>query len=103
MIHNTTYAQKQMAGSSGNNNNRNIPHLLVPIPYIEQFTRQLSELTNNTIRVSHLNNQFTIAMPDTLRESLDICNRATDAVGKYNTILLISYLYIILFYLYRFL
>jgi hypothetical protein len=57
-----------MAGSSGNNNNRNIPYLSVPIPYIEQFTRQLSELTNNTIRVSQLNNQFTIAMLDTLRE-----------------------------------
>ncbi len=75
-----------MAGSSGSNNNSwNIPHLSVPIPYIEQFTIQLSELTNNTIRVSNLNNQFTIAMLDTLRERLDICNRTTDAVGKYNT------------------
>src|ERR671923_2570636 len=61
MIQNTTYTQKQMAESNGNNS-WNIPHLSVPIPYIEQFTRQLNEIINNTIRVSNINNQFTIAM-----------------------------------------
>jgi hypothetical protein len=85
MIRNTTYTQKQMASSNGNNNSWNIPHLSVPIPYVEQFTRQLNEFTNNTIRVSNINNQFTIIMLDTIRENLNICNKATDAVSKYNT------------------
>jgi hypothetical protein len=82
MIQNTVSAQKQMAGS---NNSWNIPPLSVPIPYIEQFTRQLNELINNTIRISNLNNQFTIVILDTIRENLDIYNRATNALSNYNT------------------
>jgi hypothetical protein len=82
MIQNTVSTQKQMAGS---NNSWNIPPLSVPIPYIEQFTRQLNELINNTIRISNLNNQFTIVILDTIRENLDIYNRATNALSNYNT------------------
>ena len=83
-IQNIISTQKQMA--SDNNSSLNIPPLSLPIPYMEQFiTRQLNEFTNNTIRVSNLNNQFTITILDAIRENLDIYNRATDALSKYNT------------------
>jgi hypothetical protein len=86
IIQNTISAQKQMA-SNNNRSNRfwNIPPLSVPIPYIEQFARQLNEFTNNTIRVSNLNNQFTITILDAIRENLNIYNRATDELSRYNT------------------
>src|ERR671923_1951188 len=85
MIQNTTYTQKQMA-KSNSGNGWNIPPLSSALlPYIEQFTRQLNEIINNTIRVSNINNQFTIAMLDTIRENLDICSRTTDEFSKYNT------------------
>jgi hypothetical protein len=83
-------AQKQMADSTTNNSSRwNIsssssPSSLsssVPIQYIEQFTRQLNEFTNNTIRVSNLNNQFTITFLDTIRENLNIYNKATSELS----------------------
>jgi hypothetical protein len=83
-IQNIISAQKQMANN--NNSSLNIPPLSAPLPYIEQFiTRQLSEFTNNTIRFSNLNNQFTITILDAIRENLNIYNRATDALSKYNT------------------
>lgn len=85
-IQNVISAQKQMAS---NNNIRNsfwnIPSLSLPMPYMEQFARQLNEFTNNTIRVSNLNNQFTITILDAIRENLNIYNRATDELSKYNT------------------
>ena len=86
IIQNTISAQKQMA-SNNNRSNRfwNIPPLSVPLPYIEQFARQLNEFTNNTIRVSNLNNQFTITILDAIRENLNIYNRATDELSRYNT------------------
>jgi hypothetical protein len=90
MIKNMICAQKQMADSTTNNSSRwNIsssssPSSLsssVPIQYIEQFTRQLNEFTNNTIRVSNLNNQFTITFLDTIRENLNIYNKATSELS----------------------
>ena len=85
-IQNIISAQKQMVG---NNNSRNrfwnIPPISLPMPYIEQFARQLNEFTNNTIRVSNLNNQFTITILDAIRENLNIYNRATDELSRYNT------------------
>lgn len=85
-IQNIISAQKQMA-SDNNSRNRfwNIPSLSLPMPYVEQFARQLNEFTNNTIRVSNLNNQFTITILDAIRENLNIYNRATDELSKYNT------------------
>jgi hypothetical protein len=85
-IQNIMSTQKQMA-SNNNSRNRfwNIPPLSPPIPYIEQFARQLNEFTNNTIRVCNLNNQFTITILDAIRENLNIYNRATDELSKYNT------------------
>ena len=91
MIKNVISAQKQMADSTNNNSSRwNISSSSsslssVPIQYIEQFTRQLNEFTNNTIRVSNLNNQFTITFLDTIRENLNIYNKATSELSKYNT------------------
>ena len=85
-IQNIISAQKQMV-SNNNSRNRfwNIPPLLLPMPYVEQFARQLNEFTNNTIRVSNLNNQFTITILDAIRENLNIYNRATDELSRYNT------------------
>ena len=85
-IQNIISAQKQMS-SDNNSRNRfwNIPPLPLPMPYVEQFARQLNEFTNNTIRVSNLNNQFTITILDAIRENLNIYNRATDELSKYNT------------------
>jgi hypothetical protein len=105
MMQNIISVQKQMAennnsrnsiiivNNSNNNNSSssssniwNIPlPLSIPIPYIEQFTRQLTDFTTNTIRISNLNNQFTITILDALRENLNIYNRATDELTKYNT------------------
>ncbi len=83
-IQNIISAQKQIA--SNNNSSLNIPPLSAPLPYIEQFiTGQLNEFTNNTIRFSNLNNQFTMTILDAIRENLNIYNRATDALSKYNT------------------
>lgn len=89
MIKNMISAQKQMADSTTNNSSRwNISSSSsssslssVPIQYIEQFTRQLNEFTNNTIRVSNLNNQFTITFLDTIRENLNIYNKATSELS----------------------
>ena len=89
MIKNVISAQKQMADSTNNNSSRwNISSSSsssslssVPIQYIEQFTRQLNEFTNNTIRVSNLNNQFTITFLDTIRENLNIYNKATSELS----------------------
>ncbi|HEX2068444.1 MAG TPA: hypothetical protein VHF08_07045 [Nitrososphaeraceae archaeon] len=85
-IQNIISAQKQMASNS-NSSNRfwNIPPLSLPIPYIEQFARQLNDFTNNTIKVSNLNNQFTITILDAIRENLNIYNRATDELSRYRT------------------
>ena len=91
MIKNMISTQKQMADSTNNNSSRwNISSSSssyssslssVPIQYIEQFTRQLNEFTNNTIRVSNLNNQFTITFLDTIRENLNIYNKATSELS----------------------
>ena len=103
MMQNIISVQKQMAENNnnnksssinnGNNNNSssssniwNIPlSLSILISYTEQFTRQLTDFTTNTIRISNLNNQFTITILDALRENLNIYNRATDELTKYNT------------------
>ena len=91
LIKNMISAQKQMADSTNNNSSRwNISSSSLFIKstntiYIEQFTRQLNEFTNNTIRVSNLNNQFTITFLDTIRENLNIYNKATSELTKYKT------------------
>ena len=87
MIQNTISAQKQIVDISGNNScgwNIFSPPSL-PAQYIEQITRRLSEFTNNLIRVSNLNSQLTIAILDTIRENMNIYNRASDELSKYNT------------------
>jgi hypothetical protein len=75
MIQNTISAQKQLAASS------NIP---VSTPYIEQFTRQSNEITNNTLRAVGINNQLVINALDVARENLKIYNRTVDAVTEFS-------------------
>ena len=86
MIQNTISAQKQIVDISGNNScGWNIAPPSLPAQYIEQLTRRLSEFTNNLIRVSNLNSQLTITILDTIRENMNIYNRASDELSKYNT------------------
>jgi hypothetical protein len=86
MIHNMFSVQKHLVDISSNNRCRwNIAPPSVPIQYIDLFTRRLNEFTNNIIRVSNLNSQFTITILDTIRENMNIYNRATDELSKYNT------------------
>jgi len=76
VIENTISAQKQLVGSW------NIP---VSTPYIEQFTRQSNEITNNTLRAVGINNQLAINVLDLARENLRIYSRTVDAVTDVNT------------------
>ena len=76
VIENTISAQKQLVGSW------NIP---VSTPYIEQFTRQSNEITNNTLRAVGINNQLAIKVLDLARENLRIYSRTVDAVTDVNT------------------
>jgi hypothetical protein len=87
IIENSISTQRHM-----NINNKNITDssnwiispLSIPISYIDQFTRQVSDFINNTIRVSDLTNQITLNILHTARQNLDIYNRATDAASKYS-------------------
>ena len=83
-MQNIISVQKQMAENNNKSSSWNIPSLSITIPQIGQFTRQLNELINNTIRESSLNNQTTLNVLDAARENF-IYNRATDAVSNYNT------------------
>ena len=76
VIENTISAQKQLVGSW------NIP---VSTPYIEQFTRQSNEITNNTLRAVGINNQLAISVLDLARENLRIYSQTVDAVTDVNT------------------
>ena len=75
MIQNTVSVQKQLVGSW------NIP---VSTPYIEQFTRQSNEITNNTLRAVGINNQLVINAIDAARENLKVYNRTVDAVTEFS-------------------
>ena len=85
MVQNMISAQKQMVDTGNNSCRWTFAHPSISMQYIEQFTRRLNEFTNNTIRVSNLNSQFTITILDTIRENMNIYNRAIDEVSKYNT------------------
>ncbi|HET7149596.1 MAG TPA: hypothetical protein VFI73_14005 [Candidatus Nitrosopolaris sp.] len=54
-------------------------------PFVEQFSKQSNEITNNTIRAVGINNQLTINALDATRENLKIYNRTIDAVTEFNT------------------
>jgi hypothetical protein len=83
VIENTISAQKQLVGSWN----------IMPVstttttttPYIEQFTRQANEITNNTLRAVDINNQLVINAVDAARENLRIYNRTVDAVTEFST------------------
>jgi hypothetical protein len=53
--------------------------------YSEQFAKQSTELTNNTIRAVGINNQLAINALDAARENLKIYNRTIDAVTDFST------------------
>ena len=76
LIQNVVSAQKQFTASL------NIP---VAIPYSEQFAKQTSEITNNTLRTVGINNQLSINALDAARENLKIYNRTVDAVTDFNS------------------
>ena len=75
VIENTISAQKQLVGSW------NIP---VSTPYIEQFTRQSNEITNDTLRAVDINNKLAINAVDAARENLKVYSRAADAVTEFS-------------------
>jgi hypothetical protein len=76
MIQNVASTQKQFTSGL------NIP---AAGPYSEQFAKQSTELTNNTIRAVGINNQLTINALDAARENLKIYNRTIDAVTDFST------------------
>jgi hypothetical protein len=53
--------------------------------YSEQFAKQSTELTNNTIRAVGINNQLAINALDAARENLKIYNTTIDAVTDFST------------------
>jgi hypothetical protein len=77
IIHNAVSAQKQLTASL------NIPPAAVP--YSEQFAKQTSEITNDTMRTLGINNQLAINAIDAARENLRIYNRTVDAVTEFNS------------------
>src|ERR687888_1894264 len=76
VIENVVSAQKYFTASL------NIP---VAIPYSDQFAKQTSEITNNTLRTVGINNQLSINALDAARENLKIYNRTVDAVTDFNS------------------
>jgi hypothetical protein len=53
-------------------------------PYLEHFTKQSNDITNNIIRTALINNQLTITAFDAARENLKIYNRTIETVTDYN-------------------
>ncbi len=77
MIQNTISAQKQLVG-----NFNTIP---ISTPYIEQFTRQANEITNNILRAVEINNKLAINSVDMVRENLKMYNQTVDTVTEFAT------------------
>ncbi len=53
-------------------------------PYLDHFTKQSTDITNNIIRTALINNQLTITAFDAARENLKIYNRTIETVTDYN-------------------
>lgn len=53
-------------------------------PYLDHFTKQSNDITNNIIRTALINNQLTITAFDAARENLKIYNRTIETVTDYN-------------------
>jgi hypothetical protein len=56
----------------------------VAAPYLDRFTKQSNDITNNMIRTAVINNQLTITAFDAARENLKIYNRTIETVTDYN-------------------
>ena len=74
-IQNAISSQKQITGGW------NLP---LPATYLDHFTKQSNDITNNLIRTAIINNQLTITAFDAARENLKIYNRTIDTVMDFN-------------------
>jgi hypothetical protein len=74
-IQNAISTQKQITGGW------NLP---LAAPYLDHFTKQSNDITNNWIRTAIINNQLTITAFDAARENLKIYNRTIDTVMDFN-------------------
>jgi phenylalanyl-tRNA synthetase alpha subunit len=76
VIQNTISSQRKLV--------ENLNIIPASTPYMEQFTRQSNEITNNTLRAVGVNNQLVINAVDVARENLRIYNRTVDAVTEFS-------------------
>ena len=74
-IQNAISSHKQMTGGW---------NFTMPATYLDQFTKQSNDITNNMIRTAVINNQLTITAFDAARENLKIYNRTIETVTDYN-------------------
>jgi hypothetical protein len=74
-IQNAISTQKQITGGW---------KLPLAAPYLDHFTKQSNDITNNWIRTAIINNQLTITAFDAARENLKIYNRTIDTVMDFN-------------------
>jgi hypothetical protein len=74
-IQNAVSSHKQITGGW---------NFTLPATYLDQFTKQSNDITNNMIRTAIINNQLTITAFDAARENLKIYNRTIETVTDYN-------------------
>ncbi len=80
-IQTTISIQKQFANSFNNFNNMNIPGTAAPYGLVKQST----DLTNNIVRITDINNQLTINALNALRENVRNYSRTVEAAAEYNS------------------
>src|SRR5436309_16004954 len=76
-IQNVVSAQKQLAS------NGNVP--IVTPPYADEFAKQSNEITENIVRVVHINNQLTVNAINAAAENFRTLNRTIESVTEFNT------------------
>src|SRR3989441_12981330 len=76
-IQNMVSAQKMLAS------NGNVP--IVTPPYTDEFVKQTNEITENVVRVIHINNQLTVNAINAAAENFRTLNRTIESVTEFNT------------------
>ena len=76
-IQNMVSAQKMLAS------NGNVP--IVTPPYADEFAKQSNEITENIVRVVHINNQLTVNAINAAAENFRTLNRTIESVTEFNT------------------
>ena len=76
-IQNVVSAQKMLAS------NGNVP--IVTPPYADEFVKQSNEITENIVRVVHINNQLTVNAINAAAENFRTLNRTIESVTEFNT------------------